>query len=120
MRKVGRILLIFLMAFSAFSNASSTKCTAKAAEVYYSRMINDTTLTLLRSGTGGKIGPIEMTALNGLIYSCEKGIENATYDTKTIWALAYQDATHNGVSEEMSKNYANSTVELYNFGKSLR
>ncbi|EPF7465362.1 hypothetical protein JY494_12115 [Serratia marcescens] len=118
-RPFATCLLCFLLA-PTVAQAASTQCSSKAADVYYSKLMNnDKLLSVLRSGGKG-ISPVELSTLNGLIYSCEKGIEDKTYNTKKLWSLAYDDAKKNSVSEDLAIAYADATVELYSFGVALQ
>lgn len=121
-----RILFIFAAIFFALSSnsiASSAKCSAKAADVYYNKVLigdRDFILSGLRSGTGGKMSPVEITTINGLIHSCEKGIQNQSYNSKSLWEYIYNDAKRVVIDDHAARVYASAHVEMYEYGKSIR
>ncbi|ELI4816855.1 TPA: hypothetical protein N2E46_002517 [Salmonella enterica] len=117
------IFVVVLFSIPNVSMASSAKCSAKAADVYYNNILvgdRDFILSGLRSSTGGKLSPFEITVINGLIYSCEKGIENQSYNSKTLWDYSYNDAKRVIADDRTARAYANAHVEMYEYGKSIR
>ncbi|MGK8932010.1 hypothetical protein ACRS85_03795 [Pluralibacter gergoviae] len=121
MKRVIFIIVAMLVANSSI--AASAKCSAKAADVYYNKVIpgdRDFVLSGLRSGTGGKLSPVEIATLNGLIYSCEKGIENKNYNINDMWNFNYNNARNSGISDVAAKSYADAHSELYQYGKSIK
>lgn len=116
------IFLIGAMLVANSSVAASAKCSAKAADIYYNKVIpgdKDFVLSGLRSGTSGKLGPVEIATLNGLIYSCEKGIVNKNYNINDIWNFNYNEAKNAGISDLAARSYASAHVEIYEYGKSI-
>ena len=122
--------LICIMAFlsvfhSATALSASAKCSAKAAEIYYSKLLQgnskekDFTLSFLRKPTNGDLSGIEINTINGLIFSCEKGIENKSYDTKGLWQFNYDAAKKINLSESAAKAYADGHVAMYVYGKNI-
>lgn len=120
MNKIITFAILLSMAFSSI--ASSLKCASKAADVYYGKILkNDYELSVIRSGTNGKINKnIETQFLDNLILSCEKGIENKTYDTNQLWNSMYKGAKNVVSSDSSARAYADAHVEMYEYGKSIR
>ena len=117
------IIFVMVMLIANSSIAASAKCSVKASDVYYNKMIpgdKDFVLSGLRSGTGGKLSPVEISTINGLIYSCEKGIENKTYNTTVMWNYNYNDAKNAGINDFSARAYANAHAEMYQYGKSIK
>ncbi|EEX1487192.1 hypothetical protein D3752_004088 [Escherichia coli] len=117
------ILISMLLIISNASFASSAECSAKAADVYYRKLLTgdrDLILSGLRSGTDGKISPVEISTINGLIFTCEKGIENQSYDTNLLWEYNYKAAKKALIDDHSARAYASAHVEMYNYGKSIR
>lgn len=117
------IFIIGSMLVANSSVAASAKCSSKAAEIYYNKVLpgdRDFVLSGLRSGTGGKLSPVEIATLNGLIYSCEKGIVNKSYNSNDIWNYNYNDAKSAGIGDIAARAYASAHVEIYEYGKSIK
>lgn len=66
------------------------------------------------------MSPVEITVINGLIYSCEKGIQNQSYNSRALWDYSYNDAKRVVSDDRTAKAYANAHVEMYEYGKSIR
>lgn len=122
--KIIRILLSSLLVVTSTpSLAASAKCSAKAADVYYNKLLigdRDFILNGLRSGTSGKMSPVEISTINGLIYSCEKGIQNQSYDTKSLWDYNYNEAKNALITDSTARAFASAHVEMYEYGKAIR
>lgn len=117
------LVCVIMMLTSNYAFAASAKCSVRASEVYYNKLIpgdKDFIISGLRSGTGGKLSPVEISTINGLIYSCEKGIENPSYDIKSMWDYNYNNAKKAGVNDISARAYANAHKEMYLYGVSIK
>lgn len=120
---IAKIIIPLIIFTPDLSIAASAKCSAKAADVYYNKLLigdRDFILYGLRSGTGGKLSPVEISTINNLIYSCEKGIENQSYNTKSLWEYNYNEAKKALITDSTARAFASAHVEMYEYGKSIR
>lgn len=119
---VKKLLIFSFLLFPVFSSiASSVKCSEKATNIYFSKLITyDSTLSALRGDNPSKLSKTEIKIINDLISFCERGITDKDYDTEKLWNMMYDDFSSKGfVSPEGAKKYADAFINMYKYGTTI-
>ncbi|HEK0725530.1 hypothetical protein GWJ07_12855 [Proteus sp. G2639] len=117
-----KLLIFSFLLFPAFSSvASSVKCSEKATNIYFSKLMTyDSTLSALRGDNPSKLSETEIKIINDLISFCERGVTDKDYNTEKLRDMMHKDFASNGsMSNEGAKKFADALVSMYEYGVTI-